>query len=217
MPGRKQACPISAACWSPAIAAIGIASPNISGRVAPKSPPVACTSGNSRRGMPSASLNSASQARRCRSNSIVREAFVTSVACNLPPVRRHKRKLSIVPNAISPLAARSRSPGTLSSIQRIFDAEKYGSTTSPVRCATAFPKPAARHSSQSGAVRRSCQTIALCTARPLARSHNTAVSRWFVIPMAAMGPFAAAIASRQVATTPAQISSGSCSTQPGCG
>ena len=41
----------------------------------------------------------------------------------------------------------------------------------------AWADVAARHASQSGAVRRSCQTIALCTAWPLARSHSTAVSR----------------------------------------
>ena len=39
MPGRKQACPISAACWSPATPAIGTASPNNSGTVVPKSSP----------------------------------------------------------------------------------------------------------------------------------------------------------------------------------
>ena len=48
-------------------------------------------------------------------------------------------------------------------------------------------------------MRRSCQTIALCTGRPVARSHSTVVSRWLVMPIAAIGrPRAAAIASRQV-------------------
>jgi hypothetical protein len=42
--------------------------------------------------------------------------------------------------------------------------------------------PAARQASQISAVRRSCQTIALCTGRPVERSHNTAVSRWLVMP-----------------------------------
>ena len=44
---------------------------------------------------------------------------------------------------------------------------------------------AAGSSAQRAAVRRSCQTIAGWTGRPLARSQTTVVSRWFVIPIAA--------------------------------
>ena len=40
------------------------------------------------------------------SNSSVRDALVASVACTLPPVSRHKRYVSTVPNANSPRAAR---------------------------------------------------------------------------------------------------------------
>ena len=39
---------------------------------------------------------------------------------------------------------------------------------------------------QMSAVRRSCQTMARCTACPVARSHTTVVSRWLVMPIAAM-------------------------------
>ena len=46
-------------------------------------------------------------------------------------------------------------------------------------------RPPARSSSQSAAVRRSCQTMALAIGWPVARSHSTVVSRWFVMPMAA--------------------------------
>ncbi len=45
--------------------------------------------------------------------------------------------------------------------------------------------PDARSVSQNGAVTRLCQTIASATARPVARSQTTAVSRWLVIPIAA--------------------------------
>ena len=38
----------------------------------------------------------------------------------------------------------------------------------------------------AAAVRRSCQTMALPTGRPSARSHSKVVSRWLVMPMAAM-------------------------------
>ena len=71
------------------------------------------------------------------SHSRVRDALVTSVACVLPPDSRQMRKLSTVPNAICPASARARSPATLSSIHLIFVAEKYGSSTRPVRARTA--------------------------------------------------------------------------------
>ena len=46
-------------------------------------------------------------------------------------------------------------------------AEKYGSSTSPVRSRTSGSCPAARSSSQRAAVRRSCHTIARCRGRPV--------------------------------------------------
>ncbi len=67
------------------------------------------------------------------SSSSVRAALVASVACSLPPVSRHSRKLSIVPNASLPCSAAARAPSTWSSSQAIFVAEKYGSSSSPVR------------------------------------------------------------------------------------
>ena len=45
--------------------------------------------------------------------------------------------------------------------------------------------PAARSSSQRSAVRRSCQTSARCSGRPVTRSQATTVSRWLVMPIAA--------------------------------
>ena len=68
------------------------------------------------------------------SNSIVRDAFVTSVTCRRPPVSRHSRKLSIVPKAISPASARARAA-------RVGCRAASGSSTrrnmgrSPARCA----------------------------------------------------------------------------------
>jgi len=55
---------------------------------------------------------------------------------------------------------------------------------------------------------------------PVVRSQTIVVSRWLVIPTAAMSAARTrASASATVAACPtvAQISSGSCSTQPGCG
>ena len=69
-------------------------------------------------------------------------------------------------------------------------------------------------------MRVSCQTIALQTGSPLLRFHTTAVSRWLAIPSAAMSAFEApawATASQSTSWHLAQISFGSCSTQPGFG
>ena len=67
--------------------------------------------------------------------SSVREALVASVTKVRPAVRCQTRKLSTVPAASSPASARRRASGTLSRIQAILVAEKYGSMTRPVRSA----------------------------------------------------------------------------------
>jgi hypothetical protein len=69
-------------------------------------------------------------------------------------------------------------------------------------------------------VRVSCQTIALWTALPVFLSQTTAVSRWFVMPTAARSEAlmpALSSAPRITSWLRAQISAGSCSTQPGFG
>jgi hypothetical protein len=53
------------------------------------------------------------------SNSIVRDALLTSVACTRPPVSFHSSQLSMVPKASSPCAAAMCAPFTWSSSQRI--------------------------------------------------------------------------------------------------
>ena len=61
-------------------------------------------------------------------------------------------------------------------------------------------------------------TLALWIEAPVARSHTTVVSRWFVMPMAAIVDAAIpASAACSAEVTDAQMSAGSCSTQPGCG
>ena len=70
------------------------------------------------------------------------------------------------------------------------------------------------------AVRRSCQTMALASGTPVARSHSSVVSRWLVMPTAAMSRPAMRAFAITACSTPdcdAQISIGSCSTQPGLG
>ncbi len=70
---------------------------------------------------------SSSQSSVFRSISIVRDAFVGSVTWTPPsgpPVRFHTTHVSMLPNTMSPLCARSRTPGTLSMIHFIFGPEK---------------------------------------------------------------------------------------------
>ena len=89
-----------------------------------------------------------------------------------------------------------------------------------MRSRTSGSCPAARSSSQRAAVRRSCQTSARCSGSPLAGSQATTVSRWFAIPIASSSaPWmpASAIASLATRRVASQISSASCSTQPGRG
>ncbi len=166
--------------------------------------------GSSARSTPKSPSSSSSHSSVRRFARSVREAFVASVTCTSPPVSFQTSQLSTVPNA-------NPSPGPCSrSSHSSFVAEKYGSGTSPVRSRIR----SGSSSRQRSAVRRSCHTIAGATARPLARSQRTVVSRWLVIPIAASSREetpASATAASAAASTLCQISSGSCSTQPGCG
>src|SRR6056297_2039330 len=148
---------------------------------------------------------------------MVRAALVASVTCCLPPVRFQTSQESTVPNNSSPASARDRTPSTLSRIQASLVPEKYGSSRSPVRAVTVSSNPSALSDLQKSDVRRSCQTIALWTGLPVARSQTSVVSRWFVMPIAAIlsAPLPAfSIADRQVAAVVDHRSAGSCSTQP---
>ena len=145
---------------------------------------------------------------------------MASVTWRRPPLSRHAIQLSTVPKASVPASARSRTPGTLSSSQRILVPEKYGSSSSPVLRRTMASAPAPRSCSQKSAVRRSCQTIAGATGCEVARSQMMVVSRWLAMPMpatsAAVRP-AFSSAPRAVASCACHSSSASCSTQPGWG
>ena len=80
--------------------------------------------------------------------------------------------------------------------------------------------PSADSLLQIWSVRVSCQTMALCTASPVLRSHTTEVSRWLVMPMPERSPLSSPADFRDSATTSevrAQTSAGSCSTHPGLG
>ena len=81
----------------------------------------------------------------------------------------------------------------------IFGAEKYGSSTSPVRCGDAARavRPARRRRSSA---RRSCHTIAGDSGRPVPRSQASTVSPWLARATAATGTPACATAPRPALT-----------------
>ncbi len=133
------------------------------------------TAGSERSGTPNSSSSSGDHSPASVSNNSVREALEGSVTCS--PHSLNSSHESIVPNTARPSRARCSSPSTLPSSHSILVAEKYGSSTSPVRWRTRSSSPASRSSAQSGAVRRSCQTIALWIGSPDTLSQMTTVSR----------------------------------------
>ena len=160
MPGVKQAWPKVAACWSPATPAMGMGPPSHSGRALPITALLGAMLGSTLRGMFSSARMSSFQSCVCRSNSMVREALLGSVLCTAPPVSCHTSQVSTVPKASSPRSAIWRAPGAWSSSQDSLVPEKYASSTRPVRDCRKSACPSARSRSHSGAVRRSCQTMA---------------------------------------------------------
>ena len=120
-------------------------------------------------------------------NSSVREALLTSVAWRRPLVSFQSSQQSMVPKASSPVrrATARRAHGRAASAA--WCPRSRGRCTRPVRAATAARGPRARSCAHSGSVRRSCQTMALCDGCAGARGPTArVVSRWLVMPMAAM-------------------------------
>src|ERR1700729_1333883 len=108
-----------------------MAPPNSSGSVTPNAAEESSTVGKTALGTPSSANNRSSQRPSWISNSSVRDALVASVDCTLPPVSRHSRYVSTVPNANSPPPASSRPFDAESNNQASFWPEKYGSSSSP--------------------------------------------------------------------------------------
>src|SRR6266566_151449 len=158
MPGWVHAWPNSAACWSPAMPAIGTAPPN--SVVSPYTSLDEPTAGNTDRGTPNSFSSSSSQSPVRRLNNIVRDALLGSVTCTRPPVKFQTSHESTVPNASLPAFALARAPGTLRSIHSSFVPEKYASTTRPVLRLMSGASPRALSRSHAAAVRRSCHTMA---------------------------------------------------------
>ena len=92
--------------------------------------------------------------------------------------------------------------------------------TRPVFCRMVSTSPCFDRLSQYSAVLRHCHTMALQMGRPVVLFQTTVVSRWLVMPMAAISAAVApmlAMACRATSSWVEKISSASCSTQPGWG
>src|SRR5690349_14650236 len=144
MPGSTHAWPNSAACWSPAMPLTGTDNPAATdGSVIPNRPDDGMTSGRHDAGTSNNDNSSGDHACRPMSHNIVRLAFDGSVACT--PVSFHNTHASTVPNARFGCVADT--PPSCSSHDN-FDAEKYGSSTSPVSSRMRGSTPSAFSSSQ---------------------------------------------------------------------
>ena len=161
----------------------------------------------------------------CRSISIVRLAFVTSVACTPPsgpPVRFHSSQLSIVPKASSPASARARAPGTASSIQLDLRPREVGRQRQADRARAAGRARRSPASSRTSARRARVLPDDRVVERPAALAipqHR----RLALVGDPDRGDLARVDARRgerrrrSPRACGCQISSGSCSTQPACG
>ena len=120
-------------------------------------------------------------------NSIVRDALLASVTCTLPPVRFQTSHESTVPNASSPAFALARAPGTFCRIHCTFVRGEIGVDHEPGLAADhAIELPRSQAiADRRGAAVLPDDGVADRLARSL-RSHTTVVSRWLVMPMAAM-------------------------------
>ena len=169
------------------------------------------------------SSSSSSQSPVWMLNSIVREALLASVTCTAPPVSFQMSQVSTVPNASSPAFAWRARPARARGSTAILVRGEIGVEHEARLAADDAVELAARLAAgrRWPAVRRSCQTMALQTGSPVARSHTH--RRLALVGDADGGDVARAERSpwrAPRAATPAcvdQMSLGSCSTQPGCG
>ena len=110
MPGFVHTWPNSAACWSPAMPAMGMGPPK--SVVSPYTSLLERTSGSIDLGTPKIASSSSSQSPLAMLYSIVRDALLASVTWTLPPVRFQTSQESTVPNASAPAFALARAPFT---------------------------------------------------------------------------------------------------------
>ena len=188
MPGSRQACPNSAACWSPAMPDTGMpAGTPVPGAVTPKRPLDGRTSGRERERHPEEVEQLVRPGERADVEQH-RAAGVRRLGGEHAPVdpAREVPQHPGVDGAERQVgrdrhAALGQQPLDLGGREVRVEHETGGGAHQR------FERRRLGSSSQRAAVRRSCHTMARWTGWPVRRSHATTVSRWSVIPMAAMG------------------------------
>ena len=157
------------------------------------------------------------------SKSSVRLAFDTSVACTRPPVRRQSRKRVDGPEAeLARLGPGPQARVRCRGCGRSSGPRSRRRCGRPVQGADALLVAGRRGAPRTrAAVMRLCQTIAGATGRPVARSQTIVVSRWFVMPIAAIRPTPPGVACDRLRARPragsARCPRGRASTWPGEG
>ena len=113
-------------------------------------------------------------ARGCRRAACARRC-VTSVTCTAPPVScQSEPRVDGAEGELAALGALARARDVVQQPRELGAREVRHRARGPVRCARkAASWPACRSASHRDAVRRSCQTMALATGRPVARSQST--------------------------------------------
>src|SRR5437588_12514094 len=89
------------------------------------------TSGSTLGGTPNSRSSSSSQSHVWMSNSIVRDALLTSVTCRMPLLTFDLSHVSTVPNASLTAPAHARAPGPSSRIHRLLRAEQDARLSRP--------------------------------------------------------------------------------------
>ena len=120
---------------------------------------------------------------------MVREALVTSVTCtppSTPPVRFHSTQQSVLPKTRSPASAFSRAPSTFSRIHTILVPEKYVASGRPDLLLEPVGAAVRRQLVDDGLGAGVLPDDRVVDGLPVVLSQTTAVSRWLVMPTAAM-------------------------------
>lgn len=154
----------SAACWSTISPATGMGGPKTS--VCPTISSQPTIAGSDSPASPNRSSSSPSQ--DGESSAVSSDRLAVDASVTKAPHNRCTSQVSVV--VTTPARAR------LARSHAIFGAEKYGSSTSPVRWATRSAESA--NCAQTDSARRSCHTIAGVSGRPVSRSHASTVSPW---------------------------------------
>ena len=140
--------------------------------------------GSTARGMPNAVSSASSQSSVARFISCVRLALVTSVTMLARSECHSSQRIDRAEQQVAGFRAAPRVGHIVEQPVQLQRAEIAGQRQAGLG-AEAILAAIAAYSATSGSTRVSCQTSALCTGAPVARSHSSVVSRWLVMPIAA--------------------------------